>query len=196
MPGPRDNPRNRGPRGRRIWARSAHPEPSPSGSLVTFWPSRKSLAARTAPAGAFRSATAAPAAALSAEMAAKSPLRETDESEPCPLIRPSVRTGAPSPQGEGFWAAQCAAPTEEGKAFGRPSVPPLRRKGRFSGGEDTAPTEKRMLVGAPVGHSGVPKWAGFPPPPAGRAPLAHNFFKKGHQGPPGGAGSGWPLKKR
>ena len=84
-----------------------------------------------------------------------------------------------------------------GKAFGRPSVPPLRRKGRFSGGEDTAPTEKkRMLVGAPVGHSGVPKWAGFPTPPAGCAPLAHNFFKKGYQGPPGGAGSGWPLKKR
>ena len=75
-----------------------------------------------------------------------------------------------------------------GKAFGRPSVPPLRRKGRFSGGEDTAPTGKRRLWGASVGHSGVPKWAGFPPPPVGCAPLAHNFFKKGHQGPPGGAG--------
>ena len=36
-------------------------------------PWAKSLAARTAPAGAFRSATAAPAAALSAEMAAKPP---------------------------------------------------------------------------------------------------------------------------
>ena len=83
-----------------------------------------------------------------------------------------------------------------GKAFGRASVPPLRRKGRFSGGEDTAPTGKRMLVGAPVGHSGVPKWAGFPPPPPGCAPLAHKFLKTGHPGPPGGAGSGWPLKKR
>ena len=82
------------------------------------------------------------------------------------------------------------------KAFGRPSVPPLRRKGRFSGGEDTAPTEKRMLVGAPVGHSGVPKWAGFPTLPVGCAPLAHKFRKTGHPGPPGGAGSGWPLKKR
>ena len=31
--------------GRRIWTRSVHPEPPPpSGSLVTFWPSRKSLA--------------------------------------------------------------------------------------------------------------------------------------------------------
>ena len=83
-----------------------------------------------------------------------------------------------------------------GKAFGRPSVPPLRRKGRFSGGEDTAPTEKRMLVGASVGHSGVPRWAGFPTPPVGCAPLAHKFRKTGHPGPPGGAGSGWPLKKR
>ena len=73
----------------------------------------------------------------------------------------------PSPQGEGFRAVR---------------TPPLRRK--------------RRLWGAPVGHSGVPKWAGFPPPPAGRAPLAHKFLKTGHQGPPGGAGSGWPLKKR
>ena len=46
------NPRRRsGPGGiaeatQRIWARSAHPEPPPSGSLVTFWASRKSLAAR------------------------------------------------------------------------------------------------------------------------------------------------------
>ena len=39
-------PRKWGPRGRRIWTRSVHPEPPPSGSLVTFWPSRKSLAAR------------------------------------------------------------------------------------------------------------------------------------------------------
>ena len=100
------------------------------------------------------------------------------------------------PRGKAFGRPHGAAPTEKGKAFGRPSVPPLRRKGRFSGGEDTAPTEKRMLVGAPVGGCGVPKWAGFPTTPAGRAPLAHNFLKTGHQGPPGGAGSGWPLKKR
>ena len=93
-------------------------------------------------------------------MAAKSPLRKTDESEPCPLIRPlrGHLTLSPlafghlplirgvGPQGEGFWAAQCAAPTEEGKAFGRLSVPPLRRKGRFSGGEDTAPTEKKKAL--------------------------------------------------
>ena len=83
-----------------------------------------------------------------------------------------------------------------GRLSGGHTGPPLRRKGRFSGGEDTAPTGKRRLWGASVGHSGVPKWAGFPPPPASCAPLAHNFFKKGHPGPPGGAGSGWPLKKR
>ena len=40
--------------------------------MVSFWASRKKLAARTAPAGAFRSATAR-RAALSAEMAAKFP---------------------------------------------------------------------------------------------------------------------------
>ena len=33
-------PRKWGPRGRRIWTRSVHPEPPPSGSLVTFWPCR------------------------------------------------------------------------------------------------------------------------------------------------------------
>ena len=66
--------------------------------------------------------------------AAKLPCVLGTQSKTCPLIRPSVRTGAPSPQGEGFraatWgrpygeregfrAAQCAAPTEEGKIFGR-----------------------------------------------------------------------------
>ena len=61
-------------------------------------------------------------------------------------------------------------------------TPPLRRK--------------RRLWSVSVGHSGVPKWAGFPTPPVGCAPLAHKFRKTGHPGPPGGAGSGWPLKKR
>ena len=83
------------------------------------------------------------------------------------------------PRGKAFGRPHGAAPTEKGKAFGRPSVPPLRRKGRFSGGEDTAPTEKRMLVGAPVGHSGVPKWAGFHPRPRGALPLRIIFSKRG-----------------
>ena len=137
-----------------------------------------------------------------------------------PALRPQARFGAQPPRQRQLLArrwrrnppcgkrtnpnpAPSSAPVcalghlpPRGKAFGRPSVPPLRRKGRFSGGEDTAPTEKRMLVGAPVGGCGVPKWAGFPTPAPGCAPLAHNFLKTGHQGPPGGAGSGWPLKKR
>ena len=81
-------------------------------------------------------------------MAAKSPLRETDESEPCPLSRPlrghltlsplafghlplirgvgpqgegfrAATWGRPYGEREGFRAAQCAAPTEKGKIFGR-----------------------------------------------------------------------------
>ena len=38
LPSPRGNPCNGGPGVRRIWTRSVHPEPSPGGSLVTFWP--------------------------------------------------------------------------------------------------------------------------------------------------------------
>ena len=93
---------------------------------------------------------------------------------------PSGLTASHLPQGEGFRAAQCAAPTEEG---------------RFSGGEYTALRRKRRLWSTSVGHSGVPKWAGFPTTPPGCAPLAHKFRKTGHPGPPGGAGSGWPFKK-
>ena len=37
--------------------------------------------------------------------AAKSPRIQQTQSKICPLIRPSVRTGAPSPQGEGLQAA-------------------------------------------------------------------------------------------
>ena len=98
-----------------------------------------------------------------------------------------------------------------GRLSGGHMGPPLRRKGRLSGGPVCRPyggredfwavrtpplRRKRRLVGASVGHSGVPKWAGFPTPPVGCAPLAHKFLKTGHPGPPGGAGSGWPLKKR
>ena len=125
-----------------------------------------------------------------------SPCGKRMNPNPVPSSAPVCALGHLPPRGKAFGRPHGAAPTEKGKAFGRPSVPPLRRKGRFSGGEDTAPTGKRMLVGAPVGGCGVPKWAGFPPPPPGCAPLAHKFLKTGHQGPPGGAGSGWPLKKR
>ena len=67
LPGPRGIPRNGGPGGRAAWrqgrqSRSCRLRPPLGGSLVTFWPSRKSLAA-----GCARRA------ALSAEMAAKLP---------------------------------------------------------------------------------------------------------------------------
>ena len=76
---------NGGSRGRAAWrqgrrSRFCRLRPPPSGSLVTFWPSRKSLAAG----------------------AAKSLRIQQTQSKICPLIRPSVRTGAPSPQGEGL----------------------------------------------------------------------------------------------
>ena len=49
MPSQRGNPRNGGSRGRAAWrqggfCRTCRLRPPPSGSLVTFWPSRKSLA--------------------------------------------------------------------------------------------------------------------------------------------------------
>ena len=125
-----------------------------------------------------------------------SPCGKRTNPNPAPSSAPVCALGHLPPRGKAFGRPHGAAPTEKGKAFGRPSVPPLRRKGRFSGGEDTAPTEKRRLWGAPVGGCGVPKWAGFPTLAPGRAPLAHKFLKTGHPGPPGGAGSGWPLKKR
>ena len=44
--------------------------------------------------------------------AAKSPCKKRNRSIHCPLIRPSVRTGAPSPQGEGLRAATWGRPYE------------------------------------------------------------------------------------
>src|SRR5699024_4666910 len=77
LPNLRDNPRNGGSRGWGSWRMRRSRirlSPPPGAFLVTFWASKKSLAARTAPAGAFRSATAR-RAALSAEMAAKCPCK-------------------------------------------------------------------------------------------------------------------------
>ena len=102
-------------------------------------------------------------------MAAEFPLRKTDESEPCPLIRPlrGHLTLSPlafghlplirgvGPQGEGFRAAQCAAPTEKGKVF-----------------VDAAPTKKEAM-----GRAGRPfrgtKMGGFSNhAPGARSPCA------------------------
>ena len=60
-----------------------------------------------------------------------------------------------------------------GKAFGRPSVPPLRRKGRFLGGEDTAPTKKKNACGRAGRRLRGTKMGGFSNPgPGPRSPCA------------------------
>ena len=77
----RGNPRNGGPGESGPMGTKCPSAASPGDSLVTFSSLRKSLAARRR----------------------RSPCVQRIQSEPCPPIRPSVRTGAPSPQGEGFW---------------------------------------------------------------------------------------------
>ena len=77
-------PRNGGPRGRATWrqgrrSRFCRLRPPPGGSLVTFWPSRKSLAAG----------------------AAKSLRIQQTQSKICPLIRLACARHLP-PQGEGL----------------------------------------------------------------------------------------------
>ena len=137
-----------------------------------------------------------------------------------PALRPQARFGAQPPRQRRLLARRwrrnppCGKRTNPNPApssvwpDGQPPSPP---GGRLSGGPVCRPygeredfravrtpplRKKRRLWGAPVGGCGVPKWAGFPTPPVGCAPLAHKFLKTGHPGPPGGAGSGWPLKKR
>ena len=80
MPGQRDNSRNGGPGVSGPMGTKCPSAASPGDSLVTFSSLRKSLAARRR----------------------RSSCVQRIQSEPCPLIRPSVRTGAPSPWGEGL----------------------------------------------------------------------------------------------
>ena len=47
-------PVNGGPGGGRIWERSSHPEPTPGGSLASFWPSRKKLAPQSETLSSYR----------------------------------------------------------------------------------------------------------------------------------------------
>ena len=94
LPGPRGNPRNGGSRGRAAWRREALPNrrlrPPPGAFLVTFWASKKSLAAG----------------------AAKLPCKERNFS----IIAPSSVTASPChlpPKGKAFWGEpphppQCA----------------------------------------------------------------------------------------
>ena len=81
LPSPRGNPRKWGSGGKPTWRTKFAPAASPGDSLVTFSSLRKSLAARRR----------------------RPPCVQRIQSEPCPLIRPSVRTGAPSPPGGRLW---------------------------------------------------------------------------------------------
>ena len=91
-------------------------------------------------------------------------------------LRPSPLDKGSRPPGGRLSGGPVCRPYGEREDFRAVRTPPLRKK--------------RRLWGAPVGGCGVPKWAGFPTPPAGCAPLAHNFFKKGHPGPPGALEAG------
>ena len=79
LSGPRDNPRN-GVRGKATMSTKCSSEPSP----VAFWLLCRHGQSNSPPAGG------------------EIPLRGTKPLYHRPLIRPSVRTGAPSPQGEGL----------------------------------------------------------------------------------------------
>ena len=91
LPSPRGNPRNGGSRGRAAWRREALPNrrlrPPPGAFLVTFWASKKSLAAG----------------------AAKLPCKERNFS----IIAPSSVTASPChlpPEGKAFKGAPSSAP--------------------------------------------------------------------------------------
>ena len=94
------SPRNGGSRGRAAWrqgrrSRFCRLRPPPSGSLVTFWPSRKSLAA-----GAAKSSPHSRKGNGQTRWGRAPALQSSSNdacSSDCPLIRPSVRTGAPFP---------------------------------------------------------------------------------------------------
>ena len=94
------SPRNGGSRGRAAWrqgrrSRFCRLRPPPSGSLVTFWPSRKSLAAGAAKSSP-HSRKGNGQTRRGRSPALQSSSNDTCSSD-CLLIRPSVRTGAPFP---------------------------------------------------------------------------------------------------
>ena len=83
-----------GSRGTRIWARSAHPERLPGGSLVTFCPYRKSLA----PQGEPLQSGAPSRRALQASIPASKPRRKTES--PTRLRREPPFTRGPGREGQ------------------------------------------------------------------------------------------------
>ena len=121
-PGPRGNPRNGGSRGRAAWRREALPNrrlrPPPGAFLVTFWASKKSLAAGAAklPCKERNFSIIAPSS-VTASPCHLPPRGKAFKGSP--LIRLAFGQ-PPSPQGEGFAGEAPGAPFPDGKAYGRP----------------------------------------------------------------------------
>ena len=119
------------------------------------------------------------------------------EVETCPLIHPSVRTGAPSPQGEGLWAVR-NIPGRAGEGT-RPygmcrSILSFRRGRTLAGPrERQAPPLRRFACkwngasGRPRPTNGEPSIAGGPMwPPLRRIKRRLRFSRRGRfqTGPP------------
>ena len=122
LPGPRGNPRNGGSRGRAAWRREALPNrrlrPPPGAFLVTFWASKKSLAAGAAklPCKERNFSIIAPSS-VTASPCHLPPKGKAFKGSP--LIRLAFGQ-PPPPQGEGFAGEAPGAPFPDGKAYGRP----------------------------------------------------------------------------
>ena len=120
LPGPRGNPRNGGSRGRAAWRREALPNrrlrPPPGAFLVTFWASKKSLAAGAAklPCKERNFSIIAPSS-VTASPCHLPPKGKAFKGSP--LIPPF---GGTFPPGEGFAGEAPGAPFPDGKAYGRP----------------------------------------------------------------------------
>ena len=119
---PRGNPCNGGSRGRAAWRREALPNrrlrPPPGAFLVTFWASKKSLAAGAAklPCKERNFSIIAPSS-VTASPCHLPPKGKAFKGSP--LIRLAFGQ-PPSPQGEGFAGEAPGAPFPDGKAYGRP----------------------------------------------------------------------------
>ena len=119
LPSSRGNPRNGGSRGRAAWRREALPNrrlrPPPGAFLVTFWASKKSLAAGAAklPRKERNFSIIAPSS-VTASPCHLPPKGKAFKGSP--LIRLAFGQ-PPSPQGEGFAGEAPGAPFPDGKAY-------------------------------------------------------------------------------
>ena len=121
-----------GSRGTRIWARSAHPECLPGGSLVTFCPYRKSLAPQGEPLQSGAPSRRAPQASI-------------------PASKPRRGSGIPHPASPG------AAPTPFGL---RPSPYPFCPFGTFPPERGNRPPDRgsRPFTRGPGQEGHTPGW--------------------------------------